>query len=316
MCFVANAEGEKVGIKPFYLINTDRNVEEDEDNIYPKIFFWSYSSDKYVTEDSIRVSVPGVGGSTPKEVAEKLKPVFDAYPDGARYIRFGSVGAALRTLVEDWVYMEKGAKVMNDWFTEFIEHYRSIGGKLDGLVVDLEYFDLSAYYIGLEAQKDMYIYHKIVENPNYKTKIRLQLVERGFKFWPKVTDETPEIYSIVDAAGLAYDQSRSIWNVVLRNHINKYIDDAVMEPLLKNYPDAVLTDYQFRSTYAWNKDMGDKGGYTYAKNQAWQIDVTVPANMAADAEIVPLDIYGSRYRCRYHRHCQAGKRPVREDLCP
>ena len=80
MCFVANAEGEKVGIKPFYLINTDRNVEEDEDNIYPKIFFWSYSSDKYVTEDSIRVSVPGVGGSTPKEVAEKLKPVFDAYP--------------------------------------------------------------------------------------------------------------------------------------------------------------------------------------------------------------------------------------------
>ena len=266
MCFVANAEGEKVGIKPFYLINTDRNVEEDEDNIYPKIFFWSQSSDKYVTEDSIRVSVPGVGGSTPKEVAEKLKPVFDAYPNGARYIRFGSAGAALRTLVEDWVYMEKGAKVMNDWFTEFIEHYRSIDGKLDGLVVDLEYFELSAYYIGLEAQKDMYIYHKIVENPNYKTKIRPQLVERGFKFWPKVTDETPEIYSIADAAGSAYDRSRSIWNVVLRNHINKYIDDAVMEPLLKNYPDAVLTDYQSRSTYAWNKDMGDKGGYTTGGN--------------------------------------------------
>ena len=266
MCFVANAEGEKVGIRPFYMINTDRNVEEDEDNIYPKIFFWSQASDKYITEDSIKVSVPGVGGNTPKEVAENLKPVFDAYPEGARYIRFGSLGAALRTLVEDWVYMEKGAAVMNKWFTEFIAHYSSIGGKLDGLVVDVEYFELSNYYINQQASKDMYIFHKIVSNENYQTKIRPQLVERGFKFWPKVTDETPEIYSISNGAGAEYAQSKSIWNVVLRNHVNKYVDDAVMEPLLKYYPNAILTDYQSRSTYAWNKDLGDKGGYTTGGN--------------------------------------------------
>ena len=242
MCFVTNAAGEDVGVRPFYLINTDRNVEEDEDNIYPKIFFWSQTSDKYVTEDSIKVSVPGVGGTTPKEIAENLKPVFDEYPDGTRYLRFGSVGSALKVLVEDWVYMEKGAAVMNAWFTEFIEHYRSIGGKLDGLVVDLEYFELSNYYVNQEAQKDMYIYYRIVENPNYATKIRPQLVERGFKFWPKVTEETPEIYSISEASGAEYALSRAIWNVVLRNHINKYIEDALLEPLLKNYPEDIKNE--------------------------------------------------------------------------
>ena len=266
MCFVASAEGENVGIRPFYMLNTDRNVVEDEDNIFPKIFFWSQTSDKYVTEDGIKVSVPGVGGSTPKEVAANLKVVFDAYPEGARYLRFGSVGSALKVLLEDWVFMEKGAEVMNKWFTEFIAEYAAIGGKLDGLVTDLEYFELSEYYINQQAQKDMFIYYKIVENPNYATKIRPELVERGFKFWPKVTDETPEIYSISSGAGAEYSQSKSIWNVVLRNHINKYIDDALMEPLLKYYPDAVLTDYQSRSTYAWNKDMGDKGGVTSGGN--------------------------------------------------
>ena len=35
-------------------------------------------------------------------------------------------------------------------------------------------------------------------------------------------------------------------------------------------------------------------GDTYAENQVWQIDVNVPANMGADAEIVLLDIYGSK----------------------
>ena len=266
MCFVANAEGEDVGIRPFYLVNTDRNVEEDEDNIFPKIFFWSQSSDKYVTEDSIRVSAVDVGGSTPKEIAEKLKPIFDKYPDGTRYLRFGSLGSALKVLLEDWVYMEKGAAVMNQWFTEFIEHYRFINGKIDGLIVDLEYFELSTYYTNQEAQKDMYIYKKIVENPNYETKLRPALVERGFKFWDKISDETPEIYSISDSAGAEYAQSRAVWNVVLRNHVNKYIDDAVLKPLLDNYPNAVLSDYQSRNTYAWNKDMSDKGGVSTGGN--------------------------------------------------
>ena len=262
MCLAVGAEETAdVEIKPFYMLNYDREVEDgfDFDNIYPKIFFWSRDSEDYVTEESIKVSVPGVGGSTPKEVAEKLKVVYDEFPERTRYLRFGAVGSALRTLVEDQVFMEKGAKVMKEWFDEFIEHYYSIGGKLDGVISDIEYVDGSNYYIALEAQKDRYIYQKIVENPMYAEKIRPQLVERGFKFWPNVTEETPEIYSINESTGAEYAQSRAIWNVVIRNHINQYVNDALMESLLKYYPDAVLSDYQSRNTYAWHKNMSDKG---------------------------------------------------------
>ncbi|MBO5868114.1 MAG: hypothetical protein J6Q54_04295, partial [Oscillospiraceae bacterium] len=35
-------------------------------------------------------------------------------------------------------------------------------------------------------------------------------------------------------------------------------------------------------------------GDTYAKNQAWEVTVTVPANMAADAEIVALHVYADK----------------------
>ena len=89
-CIMASAAEEKVEIRPFYMVNTDRNVVEDEDNIFPKVFFWSQVSEKYVSEDSIKVSVPGVGGTTPKEIAANLKTVFDETPEGARYLRFGS----------------------------------------------------------------------------------------------------------------------------------------------------------------------------------------------------------------------------------
>ncbi len=260
MCFVANAAESDVDIKPFRITNS-MDLGTNFDNFYPKIFFWSrVGSEDYVTDDSIRVSVPGVGGSGPKEIAENLKPVFDEYPDGMRSLRFGAVRAALVTLLEDQIYMEKGIKVMKAWFDEFIEHYHSIGGKLDSVVADLEYVDGGTYYITQAAQKDIYIYQKIVENPMYAEKIRPQLVERGFKFWPNATPETPEIFGINEKSGDEYAHSRAVWGTVMRNYMNQCINDCLMESLLKYYPDAVLCDYQSRDTYAWHKNMSDKGG--------------------------------------------------------
>jgi hypothetical protein len=85
MCFTVTAEGASdVEIKPF---NISTSLKEGFDNIWPKIHFWTRVSEDYVTEDSIKISAMDVGGKTPKEVAENLKPVFDAYPDGMRYIR-------------------------------------------------------------------------------------------------------------------------------------------------------------------------------------------------------------------------------------
>ena len=262
MCFVVNAAETDVEIKPFYMSNS----LDEFDNIIPKIHFWSDDTEKYVTEDGIIVSAIGLSAKTPKDIAAKLKPVFDKYPDGLRWIRFSSFRAALLTLKEDEIFMEKGAKLIKEWVTEFVKEYSAIGGKLDGISVDFEYVDANTYELTKTALTDIYVYKKIVENPNYATKIRPALEERGFKFWPNVTDETPEIYSVNNKSGSEYAQSRNIWNVVLRNHYNSYVTEAVYEPAKEYYPDIVVYDYQARDTYSWLKTPGNDGGVTAGGN--------------------------------------------------
>ena len=263
MCVFTHAADSNVEIKPFYMSNS----LDEFDNIIPKVHFWSDDSEKYVTEDHLKVSAMGVGGSTPQEIAENLKPIFDAYPDGLRWIRFSSFRAALLTLKEDEIFMEKGAKLIKEWVSAFVKHYKSIGGKLDGFSVDFEYVDANTYELTKTAQNDIYVYSKIVNNPNYATKIRPALEERGFKFWPNVTEETPEIYSVNEKSGSEYAQSRSIWNAVLRNHYNQYVTEAVYEPAKEYYPDIVVYDYQSRDTYAWQKNPGNNGGVGSGGNQ-------------------------------------------------
>lgn len=265
ICLPANAAQSSTEIKPFRITNST-DLETDFDNFYPKIHFWSRASDEYITDDSIRVSVPGVGGKTPKEIAENLKPIFDEYPDGMRYLRFTALRAAMVYHLEDTIFMEKGIRIMKEWWEEFIYHYKSIGGKIDGVVADVEYFDGFSYYVNRDAKEDPMLYYNIVNNPNYATKIRPALEERGFKFWPNVTELTPEIYGLDTSTGDDYLQSRSIWDVVIRNHYNQYVNDVFLNSLMECYPEAVLCDYQARDTYAWLKIPKDQGGLTTGGN--------------------------------------------------
>ena len=268
LCLVANAADSNVEIRPFYMSN---NLNEF-DNIIPKVHLWSDDTAKYVTENSIVVSAVGLGAKTPKDIAAKLKPIFDEYPEGYRFIRFSSFRAALLTLKEDEIFMEKGAKLIKQWVTEFVKEYSAIGGKLDGFSVDFEYVDANVYGLTKTALTDVYVYDRIVSNPNYAKKIRPALEERGFKFWPNPTDETPEIYSINQKSGEEYAQSRNIWNVVLRNHYNQYVTEAVYEPAKAYFPDIVVYDYQARTTHAWQKtpdkngDISAGGNYVTAGN--------------------------------------------------
>ena len=262
LCVVTNAADANVEIRPFYM----SNAQNEFDNIIPKVHFWSDDNEKYVTEDGLIVSAVGLSAKTPKEIAAKLKPVFDQYPEGYRWIRFSSFRAALLTLMEDEIYMEKGAKVVEEWVTEFAKEYAAIGGKLDGFSVDFEYVEAGCYYLTKKALTDPYVFLKIQENPNYETKIRPALEERGFKFWHNITDETPELYSINEKSGTDYAQSRAIWGVVLRNHYNQYVTEAVYEPLKAYFPDITVYDYQSRNTWSWEKTPNNNGNATSGGN--------------------------------------------------
>ena len=264
MGIFANAADSKAEIRPFMLSNSE-DLGTDYNNFYPKIMFWSRVGEDYVSEDELKVAAVNVGGETPTEVAENLKEVFDKYPDGMRYLRFISLTAAMIVLAEDIMFVDKGTQLAKSWFDEFIEHYHKIGGKIDGVIADVEYLDGSSYYLGVAAQKDILTYDKIVKNPIYKAKIRPQLEERGFKFWKNVTPETPEIYSISPNSGAEYAQSRAIWDTVNRNYLNASVTEA-LGSFLKYYPDGVLSDYQCRDTFAWQKIMSDTGSVAAGGN--------------------------------------------------
>ena len=184
MCVVTNAAETKVtatGEKKPFIISNSVDIGVQSEHFYPKVTFWCTES--YVTETSTKVSVPVVGGKTTEEIAANMKAYFADFPEGTRYIRDLSMRVTLETLVEDVIYMEKGVQVSKKFFTEFIQAYHAIGGELDGIAVDVEIYDGFAYYLTQAAKKDNTIYQKIMSNPNYATKIRPQLVERGFKFY-------------------------------------------------------------------------------------------------------------------------------------
>ena len=260
MCIVTNAAETTVtatGEKKPFIISNSVDIGVQSEHFYPKVTFWCTES--YVTETSTKVTVPVVGGKTTTEIAANMKDYFADFPEGTRYIRDLSMRVTLETLVEDVIFMEKGVQVSKKFFTEFIKAYHDIGGELDGIAVDVEIHDGFAYYLTQAAKKDTTIYQRIMDNPNYATKIRPQLEERGFKFYDKITDTTPEIYSVDERSGDEYAQSRQIWNVVIRNYLNNCVNEIFMDLLADHYPNALLFDYQARDTYGWQKNMNNRG---------------------------------------------------------
>jgi len=252
MCLIVQAD--EVEAKPFYVANWGR-VDEEYSNIFQMPLYWS-------NPNVVKTGVAHIswGTSNIEALAEKTKEYFDAVPAGARFINFNLPHAAHHNLNEDACFLDKTIPVLSGWLETFLAEYSKIGGKLDGLVVDVEYLNIYAYYIQKNfAGKDPLIYKKIVDNPIYAEKIRPKLVERGFKFYAPVSDHTPEIYGINSKASAEYSACSDIWDAVLKEYSNNCITEGCA-PVWKYYPDAVVTDYTSHDTDPWLKVVGDGGG--------------------------------------------------------
>ena len=261
MCLVAQAEKatEEVEIKPFCL-STWSNFENEYTNVYYMPFFWSDTSTIKKTGKG-RVTCPGIEDYEGATLAQRLKSYFDTVPEGARYLNFCLVHDAIHATVEDACIMDNAIPIVNEWLEKFLAEYKSIGGKLDGFFVVVEYMRIYGSYIHGEIAKkdDPLIYSKIVENPVYQEKIRPMLVERGFKFYEPVTEQTPEIFSIHPNSGSQYAQSRSIWDTVMRSYLGQTVYDCC-KPLWDYYPDAIVSDYQSKDIKPWVKEISETGG--------------------------------------------------------
>jgi len=257
------AQAEEVEKKPFTLVNwgafedIDPEIVKSFTNTFYMPYYWSNSGK--IKAGEANAYCPAMGASTIPDLAACTKELFDTYPEGARHINFTMVATAAHAL-GDVCFLDAVVPLVSGWLDEFLTEYKRIGGKLDGLVIDVEYLYTSYYYIHSEFfTKDPLVYDKIVKNPIYREKIRPKLVEKGFQFYPNPTEHTPEIYSIHPKSGAQYDTSRGIWDAVLTAYKNQIITDSCA-PLWKYYPDAVVCDYTVRDIKPWIRQMGDHGG--------------------------------------------------------
>ena len=259
-----NAEGE-VTVKPFYALSWS----DFDEKTYPYIdgLVWSTWSVTGDNKDTATITMSGAsvtyGSYTDADVtkfAQTMKATMDARPEGARYWHTWIPQRILKIKPENVIYLDYGVDQMKDLLSAIIKKYKEIDGKLDGIVIDTEYTGLSSYYINTDtknntnnAKQNPLVYKQIVEDPRYATEVRPLLEERGFQFYENVTDYTPEIYGITGNAGKAYSNCAAIWDTVMRNHLNRYIDEYAYEPLKTYFPEATLSDYQSTDSKPWLK---------------------------------------------------------------
>ena len=262
MCIVTQAGDIPEGTKPFYMLNWDSNFATNFVNIYDMPIFQTTSN-----KDRIELEISCYGEKNVTTIAKLIKEDFEIRPAGTRFIKFEAVNVVIRDMAQDATYMEKAVKLIRDWLELFLGEYYAIGGELDGFVMDTNYTAGSSYELSQLAATDKLIYNRIVEHPQYTTALRPLLEERGFVFFPNVTQETPEIFSLDINSGAEYAQSRAIWDTVAGNRLASYLNQAIIDTLLKYYPDAKISDKQSYNTQTWQKSVGDSGELAVGGNR-------------------------------------------------
>ena len=184
-------------------------------------------------------------------------------PEGSRVIHFFGPAKLLRVAPENALFMDFHVNQMAEIIDALMKKMKEMNCPLDGVVIDTEYFGMSTYYL-IDTNSDFPNYQEnpkllqqIVKDKRYKELIRPMLEDYGFIFYdagdPAKQEAYTELFSITKSAGSKYEISRSIWNVVMRNHLNRYADQWLYEPLKKYYPDVHCYDYQSHDSKSWLK---------------------------------------------------------------
>ena len=221
MCLITGTAEEAVEKKPFYVAYWHSSPAKENfvgDYCYAMPFFYCDPIEGEIEKLSILIASKT---RDPIAGAAYIKELFDSYPEGTRYINFSPTFKVFSTFVDDVIFMEEGVRYIKEWLEPFLAEYKRIGGKLDGISIDLEYREGFSYYLSRAMKDNMTLMNDIVENPMYEEKLRPLLVERGFEFYPNPTQFTPEIYSANDNSGAKYEKSRSIWDTSVRILLNQ-----------------------------------------------------------------------------------------------
>ncbi len=253
--------GTQEGIKPFYAVAWDAIDESLTPNINECVFLSLkiINGNVYINKDSL-----GDKATDLDAIAAYLKMEMACRPEGMRFLCIPGIDQVLSLAPEAIVYLDAGVDKLKTQFTLLMQKYYALGGKLDGLVIDLEYTPPLAWYIYAQgyggAGNNKNIYNDIVNHPKYQTEIRPYLEDRGFQFYTNVGGEKSEIWNIAYKQAATNSVNQTIWDVVTRMRISQYMNEALFEPMSQYYPNAIMSDYQATDTYGWLKGLADDAG--------------------------------------------------------
>ena len=289
------ADTATVETKPFVMLNWNSVPA----GMFSNISASNYIAFKEITEDGKLVLRAG-NYTEIKDLAAAMKRSLDARPAGTRWLNMAPGSShALKDTAKDVLFMEEGVEIMKAWLEAFLAEFKAIGGQLDGILLDFEYFDAEYWYLNSKyfsgGVQDSQIYHKIVANPMYQEKLRPMLEERGFKFWPGANEHVAEIFGIYPNSGTEYYESRQIWDACTRNLISQYLNEAVYEPVMKYYPEAGVNDYTTRDYYAWFKDVDEGGGSMYLGGNRIKVGNSSNNNTYSYAPTLTVPVGGKDY---------------------
>ncbi|MBR4016215.1 MAG: hypothetical protein IKK11_00170 [Oscillospiraceae bacterium] len=250
--------------KPFYTVNCLPVFWEDGDLVLDVPYFASGYA-----ENHPNTTVSWRGISDIEVLAEELKAEFDDRPEGTRHFFYRLPGELLHGMMaENYVYFDKPGQIVEDWLDEFLAEYKRIGGKLDGIYTDVEYWHGAAYELWADRYKveNNKCYWDIVNNPKYTTVLRPKLEKYGFSFYPEnMQDDTKsELWSMTPEMG--YTMDYHIWNIVIDELLTEYLNASVLDPMLKYYPDALFNDYGRYDRYGWQKQYGGDMAILYGND--------------------------------------------------
>ena len=276
-----------LGDKPFYCVN----MSEPADNL-EYVYWLPYLWTAPLQNGTDWPSVSCYGSHDDRSLAEGLKRDMNARPEGSRYFQLTLVQTAFHTLAENAIYLDKAAEFTKEWVVSFLDIYKSIGGKLDGIIVDLEYIDSHAYYLydfyvnNRGKGENKHIYWDVVEDPRYATQVRPLLEKYGFEFYTELTDEKSEIWCINtrDKSITGHEDCYNIWNHVTDIMEREAINEAVYYPLIERYPNANLSDYQSTTQNTWLRSLDTHGREVILNTVAagnttnWNLYIGFPEN--------------------------------------
>ncbi len=248
--------GDDVEIKPFYGLAWDQIDEREQSYITEFVFFGIK-----IIDGEVVLSTDGIKGDM-DAVVDSIVERLNSRPEGMRYLCLPGVNSLMIHDPEAVVYVDKDMNKLREQFSILIKKIYDKGGKVDGLFTDLENTAPYAWYLYSKCYGSGWttIYKEIVDHPLYETRIRPHLEERNFQFYTPAEGDKSEIFNIAYKQPETNAVNQNIWDVVMRNLQSEYLTEALFEPMIEYYPDAIMSDYQATGTYGWHKELIDDGG--------------------------------------------------------